>query len=205
VEEAALDHLDALYRLALRLARTPEDAEDLVQETFAKALRAAHTFTPAGNRGDAGAGLRSWLFKILHNTFLNEYRRAQRAPAAESFDTLEALDATGEYYLYNHLLAEHGGAVLPRSAEDEALGRLGAEDVQTALAALPDPYRAAVTMCDVEGLSYREIAAALDVPVGTVMSRLSRGRKQLQRILWERGVAAPDAAGERRGMKEPQA
>jgi RNA polymerase sigma-70 factor (ECF subfamily) len=208
VEEAALDHLDALYRFARRLAPTPEDAEDLVQETYVKALRAAHTFTPVGDATDASAAsasLRSWLFKILHTTFLNEYRRAQRTPATESFDTLEALDATGEYYLYNHLLAEHGGAVLPQSAEEEVLGRLGVEDVRTALAALPELYRVAVTLCDVEGLAYREIAAALDVPMGTVMSRLSRGRKQLQRILWEQSAASRDAAGEPRGLKEPRA
>jgi RNA polymerase sigma-70 factor (ECF subfamily) len=205
VEEAALDHLDALYRFARRLAPTPEDAEDLVQETYAKALRAAHTFTPTGSANDASAGLRSWLFKILHNTFLNEYRRAQREPTVESLDTLEALDATGEYYLYNHLLAAHGGAVLPQSAEQKALNRVGSEDVHAAVAALPAPFRAAVTLCDVEGLSYREIAVALDVPVGTVMSRLSRGRKQLQRILWERGQVAHYTGGERHGTKEPRA
>lgn len=181
--EAALGHLDALYRLALRLTRHPQDAEDLVQETYVKALRFADTFRP-------GTNLRAWLFKILHTTYLNQYRKAQRVPAVDSLDTLQALDAAGEYYLYNHLLAEQGsGRVLTESAEEAALRRLGDVDIQAAMAALPEPYRVVVLLCDVEGLAYREIAEVLEIPIGTVMSRLARGHKQLQRALWERYAA----------------
>ncbi|MBI3971873.1 MAG: sigma-70 family RNA polymerase sigma factor [Chloroflexi bacterium] len=182
-ETAALEELDTLLRLARRLTHHAQDAEDLVQETYVKALRFKHTYTP-------GTNLRAWLCKILHNTYLNTYRQAQRVPATESFDALEALDAAGEYYLYNHLLAEQGGgAMLTTSAEEAALRRLGDDDVRTALDALPEAYRVLVVLCDVEGFTYREMAEVLDIPMGTVMSRLSRGRKQLQRLLWKRYAA----------------
>jgi RNA polymerase sigma-70 factor (ECF subfamily) len=165
-EEAALVHADALYGAALRMTRDRADAEDLLQETFLKAFRAYDRF-------EEGTNLRAWLFRILTNTYISTYRRRQRAPEESDLDDVE------ELYLYRRLAA----AGLSRSAEDAALDRLTAPEVLSALEELPEQFRLAVLLSDVEGFSYKEIAEITDVPIGTVMSRLHRGRKALQRAL----------------------
>ncbi len=182
-EEEALGHLDELYRTALRMTRRAQDAEDLVQECYAKAFRFAGRFEP-------GTDLRAWLFKILTTSFLNRYRKASREPEATS------LEDAGEYFLYDQLVDARGEMVLSPSAEDEALAQLLDTDVKAALEELPEQFRLMVLLRDVEGFSYREIADMAGVPIGTVMSRLSRGRKLLQRRLWYRALEAGYAKGE---------
>ncbi|MDP1569930.1 MAG: sigma-70 family RNA polymerase sigma factor [Vicinamibacterales bacterium] len=169
----ALEHLDSLYGTALRLARDADAAQDLVQETFLKAFRAEARFA-------AGTNLKAWLFTILHNTWRN--RRRDRARSRVDFDS-EAVD----------LAAEGAGTAPPMAASPEEALLVGVmdEDLRAALEALPEAFREAVWMRDVEELSYQEIAEALAVPIGTVMSRISRGRKQLYASL----TAARGAAG----------
>ena len=170
-EEAALQHLDALYRTALRMTRHPEDAEDLVQETFLRAFRFIETFKQ-------GTNLKAWLFKILTNTFINQYRKAARQPQVDYLEDDE------EFLLYRKA-REPGSPPLSESAEEAALNQLGRAQIIDAIESLPEPYRLAVILVDVEGFSYQEIAEMTDVKVGTVMSRISRGRKALQRVLSE--------------------
>jgi RNA polymerase sigma-70 factor (ECF subfamily) len=161
-EEQALDLVDALYATALRLSRNPADAEDLVQETYMKAFRSAHQFEPDTN-------LKAWLFTILHNTFLNSRRRAGKEPLVES-EIVERAEATGS-----------SEAVSP---EQLLLSASLDVDLKAALDAIPEAFRQAVWLRDVEEFSYAEIARMLQVPIGTVMSRISRGR----RLLYERLV-----------------
>lgn len=168
-EADALPYLDQLYGTALRMTRNATDAEDLVQETFAKAFAAFGTYRQ-------GTNLRAWLFRILRNTYINSYRKAQRAPMSHPADELT------DSQLLDIETRIAGGV---RSAEIEALERLGDEDVRQALAALPEDFRTAVLLADVEGFSYKEIAEIMDSPVGTVMSRVHRGRKGLQGLLSE--------------------
>jgi RNA polymerase sigma-70 factor (ECF subfamily) len=165
----ALTHLDALYRTALRMSRNPEDAEDLVQETYLRALRALDQF-------QEGTNLRAWLFKILTNAFINQYRRRSRAPRSESIDDVE------DFYLYQHLI-DNGLQSSSPDPEIEVLERLVDEDIVKALEDLPEQFRQVVLLADVEGFSYREIAEILDIKIGTVMSRLHRGRRRLQKAL----------------------
>jgi len=179
--ELAMEHMGSLYTAALRMTRNPADAEDLVQETYLKAYRAFGTF-------QAGTNLKAWLYKILTNTFINSYRSRKRRPEQTELDDVEDL------YLYRRL----GGleaAVAGRSAEEEVLEHFTESDVKRAIEALPEQFRMAVLLADVEGFSYKEIADILDVPIGTVMSRLHRGRKALQKALFdfgmERGLVAP--------------
>ena len=172
-EDEALVHADALYSAALRMTRDRTDADDLLQETFLKAFRAYDSF-------EEGTNLRAWLFRILTNTYISTYRRRQRAPLETDVDDVEDL------YLYRRLAS----AGLSRSAEDAALERLTAPEVLAALDDLPEQFRLAVLLSDVEGFSYKEIAEITDVPIGTVMSRIHRGRKALQKAL------APYAAAE---------
>jgi RNA polymerase sigma-70 factor (ECF subfamily) len=179
--EQATPYLDQLYAAAVRMTRNPADAEDLVQETFVRAYRGFGSFQD-------GTNLRAWLYRILTNTFINTYRAAQRRPEQSELDDVE------ELYLYRRI----GGleaASLGRSAEDELMDLFTDSQVQDAVDALPEQFRLAVLLADVDGFSYKEIAQILDVPIGTVMSRLHRGRKSLQKSLHgfalERGMIRP--------------
>ena len=173
--EQAMPFMDALYTGALRLTRNPADAEDLVQETYLKAYRAYGSF-------QEGTNLRAWLYRILTNTFINSYRSKKRRPDEIDLDEVEDL------YLYRRL----GGleaATMSRSAEDELLDWFTDGEVKDALDSLPENFRVPVILADVEGFSYKEIAEMLKIPIGTVMSRLHRGRKALQKQLYEVAVA----------------
>jgi RNA polymerase sigma-70 factor (ECF subfamily) len=172
--EQAMEHMGSLYTAALRMTRKPADAEDLVQETYLKAYRAFGSF-------QEGTNLKAWLYKILTNTFINSYRSRKRRPDETELDEGEDL------YLYRRL----GGleaVTAGRSAEEELFERITDSDVKEALESLPDAFRMAVLLADVEGFSYKEIAEILDVPIGTVMSRLHRGRKALQKALHQFGM-----------------
>lgn len=160
--------LPGLFAAALRLTRDRSDAEDLVQEVALRAYRGFSGFTDGSNP-------KAWVYRILTNTFINEYRRRQRRPVTVAEDDVP------EWTLYDRL----GGAGAAPSAEREVLERLPDEAVRRALEDLPENFRLAVLLADVEGFTYREIAEMLDVPIGTVMSRLHRGRRSLQKALWE--------------------
>ena len=180
----ALPYLDQLYSAALRYTRNPADAEDLVQETFAKAFAAFQQFQP-------GTNLRAWLYRILTNTYINRYRRQQRQPTEVSADAWhEALEDGGDFSLYDRL-----AAATHEPAEIEVLRRIPDEEVKQALAGLPEQFRMAVYLADVEGFSYAEIADIMGTPIGTVMSRLHRGRSALQKALLsyaeQRGLVPP--------------
>jgi len=167
-EREVLPILPNLYGAALRFTRNPQDAEDLVQETYLRAFRGFAGF-------QEGTNLRAWMYRILTNTFINTYRKKQREPVTVQDDDIE------DWYLYDRL----GSSTVEASAESEVLEKLPDEDVQRALEALPEGFRMAVLLADVEGFSYKEIAEIMDIPIGTVMSRLHRGRKALQKALWE--------------------
>jgi RNA polymerase sigma-70 factor, TIGR02947 family len=175
-ENDALQYAPQLYSAALRMTRNPADAEDIVQETYLKAYRAYHTF-------EEGTNLKAWLYRILTNTYINKYRRRQRRPTEVELGELQDL------YLYRRL-GEASGA--SHSAEKEVLDQFVDTDITDAIESLPENFRMPVLLADVEGFSYKEIAEILDIPIGTVMSRLHRGRKALQRKLWnvavERGL-----------------
>jgi RNA polymerase sigma-70 factor, ECF subfamily len=167
-EREAIPLLREMYAAAVRLTRNPTDAEDLLQETYLRAYRGFGGF-------EEGTNLRAWLYRILTNAFINTYRKRQREPQMVSDDELE------EWYLYEKL----GGEGAEASAEAQVLESLPDEDVQNALADLPEQFRLAVLLADVEGFSYKEIAEILDIPIGTVMSRLHRGRRALEKRLWD--------------------
>ena len=170
-----MEFMPGLYSAALRMTQNRADAEDLVQETYLKAYRSYGSFTE-------GTNLRAWLYRILTNTFINSYRAAQRRPELSDVEDVE------ELYLYKRL-AGSGGSDPGRSAEDEALDRFTDEDVKAALEALPEAFRMAVLLADVEGFSYKEISEITEVPIGTVMSRIHRGRRALQKTLHETAAA----------------
>ncbi len=171
--EQAMPLMDGLYGAALRMTRNPADAEDLVQETYLKAYRAFASF-------QEGTNLKAWLYRILTNTYINIYRAKKRRPDETDLDEVEDL------YLYRRLGGLEG-ATAGRSAEEELLDHLTDSEVKDALEALPEQFRMAVLLADVEGFAYKEIAAILDIPIGTVMSRLHRGRKAMQKQLYEYG------------------
>ncbi|WP_054953797.1 sigma-70 family RNA polymerase sigma factor [Flaviflexus massiliensis] len=176
-EQDAMPFLDQLYGAAMRLTRNPADAEDLVQETYAKAYSSFHQFKE-------GTNLRAWMYRILNNTFISSYRKKQREP--QKYDA-------GELEDWQMLEASTHEARGMRSAEAEAMSALPDEEIKEALAALPEDRRLAVYLADVEGFAYKEIASILEIPLGTVMSRLHRGRSQLRELLAqyaaERGYA----------------
>ena len=168
-ERDVLPLLPSLYGAALRMTRNPADAEDLVQETYLRAFRGFAGF-------QEGTNLKAWLYRILTNSFINTYRKKQREP-----QTVEGPDDVDEWYLFDRL----GARAVEGSAEDEVLDRLPDDDVKHALESLPENFRIPVLLADVEGFSYKEIAEIMETPIGTVMSRLHRGRKALEKALWE--------------------
>src|SRR5947207_10666 len=188
-EAGVLAQLDSLYRTALRLTHNPQEAEDLVQETMLKAFRFAHSYQP-------GTNLRAWLFRILNTSAINRYRKQATHPTPSSLPEGE------EFYLYNRI-RDLSGQELTAGAEDEVLNRYLDEDVYKALNDLPVNFRMPVMLADIEGMSYKEIAEALQIPIGTVMSRISRGRRQLQQSLWnyaqEKGYVTTRTPGGRGG------
>ena len=181
-ETEALAFLDALYRTALRMTRSEAEAEDIVQETYIKAFRHRDQFTP-------GTNLKAWLFRILTNTFINQYRRKAARPETTELDDVE------DSILYRHMRNVSPGSSSP-DPEAELLDNTLSSEVKEALEALPEKFRTTVLL-NVEGFSYKEIAQMLDIPIGTVMSRHHRGRKFLQKRLYDvardRGIVAARA------------
>jgi RNA polymerase sigma-70 factor, ECF subfamily len=173
-EQLAMEYLPTLYSGAYRMTHNKSDAEDLVQETYLKAYRSFKGF-------EAGTNLRAWLFRIMTNTFINQYRQRQRRPEKQDLDNIEDL------FLYHRIGGEEA-VKLGRSTEDEVLDHFTESEISEAVANLPETFRIPVLLADVEGFSYKEIAETLDVPIGTVMSRLHRGRKALQKELFEFAV-----------------
>jgi RNA polymerase sigma-70 factor (ECF subfamily) len=183
-ERDAMQYVDQLYSAAMRMARNPSDAEDLVQEAYTKAFSAFHQYKP-------GTNLKAWLYRILTNTYINLYRKRQREPLQSNSDTIEDWQlARAESHTSSGL----------RSAEAEALDHLPDSDVKRALQSIPEEFRLAVYFADVEGFAYKEISDIMNTPIGTVMSRLHRGRKMLRDML-------ADYAAERgfRGASESSA
>ena len=169
--ERAMEYAPQLYSAALRMTRNAADAEDLVQETMMRGYRSFETF-------EEGTNLRAWLYRILTNAFINRYRSKQRRPIETDLADVEDL------YLYKRVTTLENAAVT-LSAEDQFLDLFTDDEVKSAVEDLPDTFKLPVILADVEGFAYKEIAEMLDIPVGTVMSRLHRGRKAMQKQLYE--------------------
>jgi RNA polymerase sigma-70 factor (ECF subfamily) len=185
--EQAMEFAPQLYSAAVRMTRNQADAEDLVQETYLKGFRSFHTFTE-------GTNLRAWLFRILTNTYINKYRKKQR-----SFDESDLGDIE-DLYLYKRL-GTLEDASIGRSAEESLMTMLPDDEVKHALEGLPENFRIPVILADVEGFAYKEIAEMLEIPIGTVMSRLHRGRKAMQKALHD---YAAERGLQRDEPREPQ-
>jgi len=173
-EDIAMEHLDSLYSMAIRLVFNKEAAEDLVQETYLKAYRFFDTF-------QKGTNIKAWLFKILRNTFINKYRKTVNLPSEIFYEDVESVNSNLSYK------QESDSAELTDTLETKYndLGNLMEDDVKHAIDSLPIEYKEAILLSDVEELSYNDIAEITNVPIGTVKSRLNRGRKLLQKSLWE--------------------
>jgi RNA polymerase sigma-70 factor (ECF subfamily) len=184
-EEMVNAHLDSLYGSALRLTRNRAAAEDLVQDTFLKAWRSFHTF-------QTGTNARAWLYKILMNAYIDTYRKTSREPE------LVDQEDVGDFYLYARA-QESEEYRREGDPEEILLSKIMDADVKSALEQVPEPFRAAVILADLEEFSYREIAEILDIPIGTVMSRLYRGRRHLQRLLWDYAKRAGYVNGDKTG------
>ena len=172
-EAQMLPHIDALYRTALGMTRNPGDAEDLVQDAFLRAYQFYDQF-------QGGTNARAWLFKILTNLFINTYRKKQREPERVSYEEME------DFYLYNRLADAHS-AGRAGSPEEEILQKVQIEAIREAVERLPEEFRETVVLADLNDFSYQEISEILDIPIGTVRSRLSRGRRLVQKALWAYG------------------
>lgn len=170
-EADAMQYAPQLYTAAIRMTRNPADAEDLVQETFLKAYRAYDTF-------QAGTNLKAWLYRILTNTFINKYRKESRRPSETDLEEVQDL------YLYRRLGSDQTSS-MSQSAEEALLEGIVEGDIKEAVESLPETFRIPVLLADLEGFAYKEIAEILDIPIGTVMSRLHRGRKALEKALWD--------------------
>ncbi|MDX1933313.1 MAG: sigma-70 family RNA polymerase sigma factor [Capsulimonadales bacterium] len=175
-EAQMLPHLDALYRTALSMTKNPGDAEDLVQDTYMRAFQFFDQF-------QGGTNARAWLFRILTNLYINAYRRRNREPERVSYDELE------DFYLYNRLsdASTSGGP----SPEEIVVQQVQIEAIREAISRLPEEYRDAVILADLNEFSYQEISEILDIPIGTVRSRLSRGRRLVQKAIWAYGADNP--------------
>lgn len=166
-EEEAIPHMDVLYNFALRTTGNEDDARDLLQETYLKAYR-------FWDKYEKGTNIRAWLFRIMKNSYINRYRKETKEPATVDYDDVENF--------YNSIRAE---STDPNDLQEKLFGNLLGDEVSKALASLPDDFRTVVILCDIEGMMYEEIAQFLDIPIGTVRSRLHRGRKLLQQRLFE--------------------
>ena len=172
--DQAMQYAPQLYSAAMRMTRNRADAEDLVQEAYLKGFRSFHTF-------DEGTNLRAWLFRILTNTYINKYRQKQRRFDESDLGDIEDL------YLYKRM-GTFEDPTIGRSAEESLMNMLPDDEVKQALEDLPENFRMPVILADVEGFAYKEIAEMLDIPIGTVMSRLHRGRKAMQKALHDYAV-----------------
>ncbi len=189
-EKEATKYLDELFASAMRMTKQKEAAEDLLSEVYAKAWKAFDQFEP-------GTNLRAWLYKILTNTYINHYRQKQREPYMVELDRPEDPDTGAGGDLYDRIL---GASASPFDNPDEALAnRILDQDLKKAIESLPDEFRLAVLLSDVQNFSYQEIADILSVPIGTVRSRLWRGRRLLQKILWKQAVEAGLVSEDKKG------
>lgn len=177
-EREALPHIDLLYNFALRMTNNPADADDLVQETYLKAYR-------FWDKYEKGTNIRAWLFRIMKNSYINRYRKESKEPETVDYDEVKTF--------YNTLRDESSD---PNDLQESLFGNLLDDDVASAIASLPDDFRTVVILCDIEGLTYEEIAEFVEIPLGTVRSRLHRGRKLLRSKLMkyakDRGYVAND-------------
>jgi len=191
LREECLRHLDVLYGAALRMTRNRQDAEDLVQETYLKAIRNLHRYRDDGS-------CKAWLFRILTNTFIDRYRSSQRAPRPVEFED-EAASSAQDQPDEETRAGETIEALSDHHSMHEFLSKFMVDEVKSAIDGLPDIFRDAIVLRDIQGFSYQEVADALGIPIGTVMSRLYRGRRLLQDSLWDFAVEHGYTKAEERG------